>query len=66
MRTDEGGAVRKDRACWRCEFFDRDSDETEDGGFCRRFPPESTNNGVMCLWPGVEYLDWCGEYKEVE
>lgn len=52
------------RACWRCKWFDRDADETEDGGYCRRYPPTGTNDGTACMWVGVGYLDWCGEFEE--
>lgn len=51
-------------ACWRCRFFDRDSDSDEDGGFCRRYPPVSADSGNRCMWPGIEYMDWCGEFEE--
>ncbi len=59
--TDEG-------ACWRCRFFVEDPDDGDAGGFCRRFPPVPVfNDGdVMCLIPGVEALEWCGEFKEKE
>lgn len=51
-------------ACWRCRFFDRDPDDHEEGGYCRRYPPISADSGNRCMWPGVGYLDWCGEWKE--
>lgn len=50
-------------ACWRCVYFDREQGETEDGGFCRRYPPAVLWTDGVSMWAGVEYLDWCGEYR---
>ena len=54
---------QRQSACWRCAYFDRDPGETEEGGYCRRYPP--TTEGLHAMWPGVEYLDWCGEFEEL-
>ena len=51
-------------ACWRCAWFDRLEGEEADGGFCRRYPPQPDMEAIV--WPGVGYLDWCGEYRERE
>lgn len=48
--------------CWNCRYFDRVPESDEDGGFCRRYPPQSTDDGTACIWPGVDYMDWCGEF----
>lgn len=55
-------------ACWRCRFFVRDDDEDDEGGFCRRYPPAvvADDDEVMSIIPGVEALDWCGEFEEME
>lgn len=52
-----------DAACWRCAYFDRKMDEEEDGGFCRRYPPQATGDNVV-VWAGVDYVDWCGEFRD--
>lgn len=53
-------------ACWRCRFFVRDDDAQDEGGFCQRFPPTcACNDGeLLVMWPGVEALDWCGEFSD--
>ena len=52
-------------ACWNCRYFDRDQNCDADGGFCRRFPPQSSNNGTNCILPGVDFMDWCGEFVPI-
>lgn len=51
--------------CWRCRWFDEDPLDNE-GGICRRRPPVvlSEEEGWAIVWPGVELLDWCGEFEE--
>lgn len=55
--------------CWRCRWFDRDEDDPDGEGYCRRFPPSFTpadDDAVFQMWPSVEFLDWCGEWEEAE
>lgn len=54
---------KRQGACWRCAYFDRKMDEEEDGGFCRRYPPQATGEDVV-VWVGVDFMDWCGEFEE--
>ena len=53
-------------ACWRCVYFDRNPEEREEGGFCRRFPPLSAYGEDGNAFPGVGFIDWCGEFREGE
>ena len=53
--------------CWRCKWFDRDERDADGEGICRRYPPSLAgfeDDAVVETWPGVEFLDWCGEFEE--
>ena len=52
--------------CWNCRYFDRDWSSDDDGGFCRRYPPHGLDDGVSSVFPGVDYMDWCGEFQPKE
>lgn len=54
--------AREHGACWRCRYFDKDPEDPEEGGFCRRYPPQMV--GDYPFYPGVDYIDWCGEFRE--
>ena len=54
--------------CWRCRYFDRDADETDsEAGYCRRYPPTVVlvdGDDAVAAYPGVDIMDWCGEFDE--
>ena len=56
-----------DAACWRCKYFQHDPDRDDDTGECHRYPRVGTfaDDDEVCFgWPAVEWLDWCGEFRE--
>lgn len=50
--------------CENCRFW---LEYDEDGGFCRRFPPECVvvDDDLHALQPKVMHRDWCGEHQAV-
>lgn len=56
--------------CMTCAYFEHDDDYGPDKGTCRRQPPFTaydvdSGEGVS-FWALVDFLDWCGEYREQE
>lgn len=55
-----------ERLCLNCEFWEgisRELPNTE--GVCHRYPPTILQNEEH-IHPVMDYLDWCGEFKEKE
>lgn len=62
-----------EQTCMRCRWFARDADDAEndlDKGTCHRYPPtgcyDQEMEGGVTVWPLVDWVDWCGEFEEVE
>lgn len=55
-------------ACWRCVWFEPDRERSDDCGDCHRYPRVAYigDDNTGFVWPSVEFIDWCGEFKEAE
>lgn len=55
----------KTKACEKCIFFDKNVFGVN--GRCKRTHPlsykENSDGDAMAVWPIVDALDWCGEFK---
>lgn len=50
--------------CANCEFYVPTNRGFFPAGQCRRYPPSTRGHSADAVWPLVEPVQWCGEYRE--
>ena len=56
------------RKCENCGLFNPSEKLQKGNGECRRYPPIPAISGerVVSMWPLVQQVDWCDEFKQAE
>lgn len=59
----------KTQCCLTCKFYRTDRKDWNDGedfGQCKRFPPQESEQQAGDVNPYVDWIGWCGEWKQDE
>lgn len=60
-------ASMETQCCLTCKFYRADKDSWgggDDFGQCKRFPPKESKEVEGYINPCVDWLGWCGEWKQ--
>ncbi len=64
LRNSAATVIELGDNCEKCKFYLPSTLQTE--GACRRYPPTpvATMQGITNVFPGMQSVGWCGEFKD--